>query len=124
MQLAMYSKQATNTTIIISRSVPTSLDLLVHLITIAVVVGLAVGLVLAVLSHPASLAQTLAPLLNSVISTHLSFPPSICLFSHLIFFTSASASSSSLTTLRSAHDLTFQSALSSKILNIKLTHPK
>ena len=85
MQLAMYSKKAKNTTIIICRSVPTSLDVLVHLITITVVVGLAVGLVLAVLSHPANLAQALAALLNSVISAHLSFFLHFFIFSSYLF---------------------------------------
>ena len=80
----------------------------VHLVTVAVVIGLAVGFVLAVLSHPASIAQTFTALFNSVISTHLFYHKKNSIVS--ISFTSASSLSS--TTLRSAHDLTPQSAFS------------
>ena len=77
---------------------------IVHLVPVAVVVRLAVGLVLAVLSHPPILAHALAALRKSMISTHLSVH--IC-FHFFGVGTSASASFSSSTTLRSAHDLTF-----------------
>ena len=82
----------------------------VHLVTVAVVIaiGLAVGFVLAVLSHPASIAQTFTALFNSMISTHLFYHKKNSIVS--ISFTSASSLSS--TTLRSAHDLTPQSAFS------------